>query len=143
MTFESDLQGILTEAGALLLRKHQNYGPKNISLSPGGPLNGLRVRLHDKFARVNHMIDNNTVDVVGEPLEETFIDALNYCAIAVMVLRGQWPSGDEDAEAPEPNGYEDAAGFVWKLGPSGWWSTDQDHRRIPQPSLAILKEVYG
>jgi hypothetical protein len=101
VTFESDIDKILTEANDLLLRKHQNYGPKNISQSPGGPLNGLRVRLHDKFARVNHMIDNNAVDAVGEPLEETFMDALNYCAIAVMVLRGQWPGASAGFIPPE------------------------------------------
>ncbi len=39
-------------------KKHKDYGPTNISLSPGGPLNGLRVRMHDKTARINHLIDS-------------------------------------------------------------------------------------
>ena len=34
----------------LLISKHRDYGPKNISQSPGGALNGLRVRMHDKLA---------------------------------------------------------------------------------------------
>lgn len=37
------------------------------------------------------MIDSGKGDVVGEDLIETFTDALNYCAIAILVLRGQWP----------------------------------------------------
>jgi hypothetical protein len=82
---------ILDDAFNLLLRKHENYGPSNIAEAPGGALNGLRVRLHDKQARWNHMLDNNKADLVGEALEETFIDALNYCAISILVLRGQWP----------------------------------------------------
>lgn len=79
------------DAFNLLLRKHENYGPLNVSGSPGGALNGLRVRLHDKSARWNNMLDNQREDRVGEDLIETFTDALNYCAIAVLVLKGQWP----------------------------------------------------
>lgn len=86
-----DLSLILDDAFNLLLKKHENYGPSNISAAPGGALNGLRVRLHDKQARWNHMLDNNKADLVGEDLIETFTDALNYCAIAILVLRGQWP----------------------------------------------------
>lgn len=85
---------ILDDAFNLLLRKHENYGPSNIAAAPGGALNGLRVRLHDKQARWNHMLDNNKEDQVGEDLEETFLDALNYCTIAILVLRGQWPGVD-------------------------------------------------
>jgi hypothetical protein len=29
----------------LLIKKQKDYGPKNISDSPGGPLNGLRVTI--------------------------------------------------------------------------------------------------
>ena len=82
---------MLDEAFNLLIAKHRNYGPGNIADAPGGPLNGLRVRLHDKSARWNHMLDNEVADAVGEDLQETFLDALNYCAIAILVLRGQWP----------------------------------------------------
>ena len=43
---------------ALLLMKHRDYGSKNISQSPGGALNGLRVRMHDKLARINNLLDS-------------------------------------------------------------------------------------
>jgi len=46
------------EAEKLLLRKHKDYGPKNISASPGGAINGLRVRIHDKLARINNLYDS-------------------------------------------------------------------------------------
>jgi len=46
--FVANVWRILDTAGNLLIRKHKDYGPKNISHSPGGALNGLRVRMHDK-----------------------------------------------------------------------------------------------
>lgn len=75
----------------LLLKKHADYGPKNISVSPGGPINGLRVRMHDKLARINNLVDNNATPE-NESLEDSFVDLANYAIIGLMVLRGQWPN---------------------------------------------------
>ena len=88
--FITDVWRILDTAGNLLIKKHHDYGPKNISLSPGGPLNGLRVRMWDKVARINNLIDSN-VNPSNESLRDSFIDLLNYSAIAMMVLDGTWP----------------------------------------------------
>ena len=88
--FEKHLHGVFEEAQSLLLRKHEDYGPKNISQAPGGALNGLRVRMHDKTARINHLIDNGN-DPLNESLRDSFIDLLNYSAISLMVLDGEWP----------------------------------------------------
>jgi hypothetical protein len=88
--FITDVWRILDSAGNLLIQKHHDYGPKNISLSPGGPLNGLRVRMWDKVARINNLIDSN-VNPSNESLRDSFIDLLNYSAIAMMVLDGTWP----------------------------------------------------
>ena len=89
-TFVADMWEVLDGAGNLLIKKHKDYGPTNISLSPGGPLNGLRVRMHDKTARINHLIDNGATPE-NESLRDSFIDLLNYSAIALMVLDGTWP----------------------------------------------------
>ena len=48
-----DVYNIVEELAELLLSKHKDYGPTNISRAPGGALNGLRVRIHDKIARIN------------------------------------------------------------------------------------------
>jgi hypothetical protein len=53
-------------------------------------LNGLRVRMHDKTARINHLIDSGATPE-NESLRDSFIDLLNYSAIALMVLDGTWP----------------------------------------------------
>ena len=79
------------ELKQLLIKKHLDYGPKNISQSPGGPLNGLRVRMHDKSARINNLIDKG-IAAENEPLEDSFKDIANYGVIAMMVLRGKWPN---------------------------------------------------
>lgn len=76
---------------ALLLKKHKDYGPTNISRSPGGPLNGLRVRIWDKVARLNNLIDSG-VAPENESLMDTFVDLMNYSAIAILVLKGEWPN---------------------------------------------------
>jgi hypothetical protein len=89
-TFIADMWKVLDGAGNLLIKKHKDYGPTNISLSPGGPLNGLRVRMHDKTARINHLIDSGATPE-NESLRDSFIDLLNYSAIALMVLDGTWP----------------------------------------------------
>ena len=88
--FEDDLSEIFSEAEVLLLKKHRDYGPTNISRAPGGAINGLRVRMHDKTARINHLVDNNATPE-NESLRDSFIDLLNYSAIALMVLDGKWP----------------------------------------------------
>jgi hypothetical protein len=87
--FEQAVWDTMKELGDLLLSKHRDYGPKNISDSPGGALNGLRVRMHDKTARINNLIDNGTV-AQHEPLEDSFKDLANYGIIALLVLRGKW-----------------------------------------------------
>jgi hypothetical protein len=87
--FERDVADTFIELQSLLISKHNDYGPKNISDSPGGPLNGLRVRIHDKQARINNLIDNQK-SPKHESLEDSFKDMANYAIIALLVLRGQW-----------------------------------------------------
>lgn len=77
-----------------LLSKHRDYGPTNISRSPGGPLNGLRVRIHDKLARINHLIDSGATPE-NESLADSFLDLANYALIAQLVLEDSWPQDNE------------------------------------------------
>jgi len=93
--FIQDVWRILDTAGNLLISKHHDYGPKNIAHSPGGALNGLRVRMWDKVARINNLIDSN-VAPSNESLRDSFLDLLNYSAIAMMVLDKTWPELPND-----------------------------------------------
>ena len=90
LKFAINLDKIFHNASQLLLSKHNDYGPKNISLSPGGPLNGLRVRMWDKIARINNLIDSGK-NPEHEALRDSFIDLMNYSAIALMVIDKTWP----------------------------------------------------
>jgi len=89
MKIDAHVDDTVQELADLLISKHHDYGPRNISQSPGGPLNGLRVRMWDKFARINNLIDNK-VDPEHESLEDSFKDMANYAIIGLLVLRGQW-----------------------------------------------------
>ena len=93
--FVADIWRVLDTAGNLLIRKHNDYGPKNIAHSPGGALNGLRVRMWDKVARINNLLDSK-VSPSNESLRDSFIDLLNYSAIAIMVLDKKWPELPND-----------------------------------------------
>jgi len=89
--FERDLIDVADANLTLLLSKHKDYGPLNIANAPGGPLNGLRVRMHDKLARINHLIDNE-LEAEHESLYDSFLDLANYALIAQLVLEDKWPT---------------------------------------------------
>jgi hypothetical protein len=55
--FEMAVLQTFDELTDVLLAKHRDYGPHNIGRSPGGPLNGIRVRLFDKLARIDNLVD--------------------------------------------------------------------------------------
>ena len=89
--FEGDVHEIFVELENLLIQKHNDYGPTNISQSPGGAFNGIVVRMWDKFARIRNLYQNDIV-VKNEPLEDSFKDMANYSVIAILVQRGLWPA---------------------------------------------------
>lgn len=88
---EVDVQNVVDTNVAMLLSKHRDYGAKNISLAPGGALNGLRVRMHDKLARINNLIEAGA-EPENESLIDSFLDLANYAVIAQLVIRGEWPN---------------------------------------------------
>lgn len=89
--FLENVSAAFNRSQALLLGKHNDYGPKNISASPGGPVNGLRVRLWDKIARLNHLYETDA-EPENESMYDTFQDIANYGIIGMLVLDGEWPA---------------------------------------------------
>jgi hypothetical protein len=89
--FTEAVQQKFQHAKSVLLQKQKDYGPLNIAQAPGGPINGLRVRMHDKLARINHLVDSGATPE-NESLRDSFLDLANYSIIAMMVLDGDWPS---------------------------------------------------
>lgn len=88
--FVENMWEIIDHCGNVLISKQEDYGPTNISRAPGGPLNGLRVRIYDKVARINNLIDTGATPK-NESLYDSFLDLANYAIIAMMVLDGVWP----------------------------------------------------
>ncbi len=88
-SFEVAVAQTFQELLDLLMSKHKDYGPKNIADAPGGALNGLRVRMHDKLARINNLY-GSALEPEHESLEDSFKDIANYAIIGLLVLRGKW-----------------------------------------------------
>ena len=89
LDFDDEVRIVYDELMSVLLKKHKDYGPKNIADAPGGAVNGLRVRIHDKIARINNLIDSGKTPEY-ESREDSFKDLANYAIIALLVLRGKW-----------------------------------------------------
>lgn len=91
--FDELVHGYFDINAELLLAKHRDYGPKNIANAPGGALNGLRVRIHDKLSRINNLIDSGR-EPTNESLRDSFMDLANYAMIALIVIDENWDKGD-------------------------------------------------
>lgn len=90
LPFEAAVDRVYEESKALLLKKHHDYGPRNIADAPGGPLNGLAVRLYDKVSRLSNLLEKGA-EPENESLADTFRDIANYGHIGELVLSGDWP----------------------------------------------------
>ena len=88
--FVADSWDIIDELGNLLISKQRDYGPGNINNAYGGPINGLMVRMGDKFERLKNLLTSGQAPQ-HESIEDSFKDLANYCIIAMMVTRGTWP----------------------------------------------------
>jgi hypothetical protein len=93
---------ILEEMGQVFLRKHHDYGPRNIAITGD---KGIIVRMADKVMRlVNLRLDNPDRDPKNESIDDAFLDVAIYGAIALLCRRGDWPGVpaiDPDGEEPE------------------------------------------
>lgn len=92
--FISDVWDTVDAMGNLLISKQRDYGPGNINNAYGGPINGLLVRMGDKFERIKNLV-NSGVKPEHESLQDSFIDLANYAIIAMMVTAGQWPKNKD------------------------------------------------
>jgi hypothetical protein len=88
--FVADSWDVIDELGNLLISKQRDYGPGNINNAYGGPINGLMVRMGDKFERLKNLLASGHTPE-HESIEDSFKDLANYCIIAMMVTRGTWP----------------------------------------------------
>ena len=88
--FAESVWSILDNMGNLLITKQKDYGPGNINHAYGGPINGLLVRIGDKFERLKNLYGND-IEPNHESTEDSLKDLANYAIIALMVEQGLWP----------------------------------------------------
>jgi len=89
------LEDVLQELHILMLRKHQDYGPYNIANAPGGAMNGLIIRMHDKLERLQNLYYKKNDTPNYESMQDTLQDLANYAIIGLMVQRGHWEGAGE------------------------------------------------
>ena len=89
-TFADEVWEIMDEIGNLLITKQLDYGPGNINNAHGGPINGLLVRIGDKFERLKNLFSKEARPNF-ESIEDSFKDLANYAVIGILVQKGKWP----------------------------------------------------
>jgi len=85
--WEKTVLRIYNESYAVFLRKRHDYGTENVNILG---LRGVFVRIWDKAWRLKNLVWENK-EPRNESLEDTFIDIMNYCIIALSLMRrGEW-----------------------------------------------------
>ena len=68
-----------------LAEKQHDYGHHNIARFGR---QGLLVRIHDKIARLRNLSIRKSGEAKNEPIADTYMDIIGYCAIGMMWERG-------------------------------------------------------
>lgn len=80
-TFEESVDKILGELRSLLLRKHKQYGPKNVLVF--GKM-GVMVRMSDKMNRIINLWEKRK-EPEDEPLIDSYKDIACYAIIWLLL----------------------------------------------------------
>ena len=95
----AEFRRLQREQYELFLHKQHDYGPGNISVGTQLQtsdeihlsLTGLWFRMNDKIQRLKTLLMNKRESaVVGEPLEDAYLDVSNYGIMATIVNRDKW-----------------------------------------------------
>lgn len=85
-----EMNRIFASAFDLWQKKHQSYGPHNISTFGE---RGVVVRMWDKLQRLVRLVWNGVQNPLQqETIDDTYMDILVYAAIALCIRHGKWPS---------------------------------------------------
>ena len=88
ITWEEALDTVLAELRALMVAKHNDYGPGNIDALGE---RGVFVRVWDKVNRLKRLVwEGRDAFVRNETTLDTWRDLANYSIIAEMLSKGWW-----------------------------------------------------
>ena len=88
-TYETYLNEQLDIIKKMLIAKHHDYGSNN--LKKRGML-GIMVRLDDKMARIDNLLQNQNTDKqnqVDETIADTLYDVAGYAIQAILLLENK------------------------------------------------------
>ena len=93
-----EFKRILNDQYELFCKKQLNYGPENISVGTKletpteikVSLTGIWFRVNDKIQRLKQLVLLSQKDLVGESIEDSFVDMSVYGIIAQIVSNGKW-----------------------------------------------------
>jgi hypothetical protein len=77
---DEELAGHVEDISRILVRKQRDYGHYNIARFGRA---GLLVRMHDKVARLENLLQNET-NPENESVVDNFIDVIGYASIGIM-----------------------------------------------------------
>ena len=94
----TEFKRILNFQYDLFCKKQLNYGPENISVGTKletpeerkVSLTGIWFRVNDKIQRLKQLVLLSKKDLVGESIEDSFVDMSVYGIIAQIVTNGKW-----------------------------------------------------
>ena len=94
----AEFKRIQEEQYILFIKKHHDYGLKNISFGEDItcedgrkiPIIGLVIRMRDKMERLVNLIIGGKKNLITERVTDTFQDLSIYAIIAQIVNNGKW-----------------------------------------------------
>ena len=132
---EHNIDVIIADLKNLLLKKQHDYGPLNISNAPGGPINGLRVRMYDKLARINNLYEKGGDTPNYESIADSFMDLANYAIIGLLVQNGQWEGLTNGEASATHSGIERPADTVSRR--QGCQCSTEVHSVVQAPRIVV------
>ena len=100
--FIKEVRAFYLEGLDILKEKNSDYAPHHdpwrnfrfASIVGVNPVKAQLVRISEKLARTNNLIDklakNETASVKDETIEDSLLDLANYSAILAIYLQQQW-----------------------------------------------------
>src|SRR3990167_5204804 len=86
-TFDEAAHAKATELANTVIRKQNDYGPKNITNTPINPVLAIMVRINDKIQRMTNLVQSGK-EPQNESIQDTALDIMGYGLVLAMLLDG-------------------------------------------------------